>query len=1189
MEVHFLCAIMFRQPQSGNWADACDEDDERLTVPQQHASVPSTTNAPSSSRTDEYPSRPVVPAAPAKAPAASNYWVTRGQQAAAPAPRADTSNFRRGDDHPSSRGASYDRRDERGDYQDRRRDYDDRGGRRNYDSQDSGRFGRQDNNGRGYDRQDSNSSYGARGGGYGRDHQDSQRPAPSGRWGQAANAPRHEGFVTNFREDGGFGFLHCLELKQDVFFHESEVPARATDASTSAQQPSDTSSTLLSHVQVGDELSFELTTHPRTGKESATHIQRLAKGTIVLEDVSDQLTHGVVTKSLPPKHKPSHYHSTSSSRQSADATGTIDVVVAADSSKDVAASEATTTPAPTPLRKPIVRFNAQSFPSGSHPPRVGDDVQFRIAIHRQTGLKRAVDLTVTLSAVAKRNAAIEAVLTSLVRETGVVTSIKGGHTGTIRCLSRLQDATFAISNEEKKGMVLAEGDSVSFFVVPDELQDPNECTPPKHLTKASGRARVTAIRVEKLVDQPVVFEAVVATNVQGTVVVAPKDLSRTNGHHDSKSHTTPRGNHNGGLGQIQPIVNVVADDDDDVTTRSNPPTTTTTTLPVQWSEVSYAAKAGDVVMYDVLQDFRRGMQFAVHVRWHQLHPDGREVGTVSSLKDDFGFIKCVDRPGDAYFRVSDVLLSAGGWSSQPTLSLRQGVEVSFDVIPNPKAAGGARSDGIRAVRVQVLPKHTIVWEVVVHQQTTGVVVVAASTPSHRKSDSGYAPDGRITFQTSTCPLEPFPELRRQLQTTFADHVPDDDVALVLKQLTPAQRTALDLYARLVGLSIVVGHPSADDGKAKGEVKIVLSNRPDWTAAVAPHDADADFFAPESLHDARYELQVGDEVTCSIVRTKRGQHLVAKAIRVVKSSTSITSSGWVVLVKTEGYGFIESTDGERVYFRVTDVADKGSTPKLREGDEVTFTIKSGADRKPKAVAITKVPQGTLPPKQVRIIDQAIVARASYRSSQKSHHHHHHKKHQTSAVTSTAGKLKQLCVAADNSSTADEIADDDNQGGCDDGGEDDGGDGGRHGWMYHVEDQVDPSAVLRPGDIVTCQVVGKSKQATQVTLVSSSARTGVVELVNVQGGTIVVAAAGTATSSEQSAALDQERVAYVNKSLLLLHGGHHDRKALNVGDKVEFAIAQPLGDKPAMATHIVRVEVSHVSDLFMIHRGVCIYCD
>ncbi|RHY49948.1 hypothetical protein DYB30_009836, partial [Aphanomyces astaci] len=425
--------------------------------------------------------------------------------------------------------------------------------------------------------------------------------------------------------------------------------------------------------------------------------------------------------------------------------------------------------------------------------------------------------------------------------------------------------------------------------------------------------------------------------------------------------------------------------------------------------------------------------------------------------------RCVDRPGDAYFRVSDVVLSAGSSSSQPTLSLRQGVEVSFDVIPNPKAAGGARSDGIRAVRVQVLPKHTIVWEVVVHQQTTGIVVVAASTPSHRKSDSGYAPDGRITFQTSTCPLEPFPELRRQLQTTFADHVPDDDVALVLKQLTPAQRTALDLYARLVGLSIVVGHPSADDGKAKGEVKIVLSNRPDWSAAVAPHDADADFFAPESLHDARYELQVGDEVTCSIVRTKRGQHLVAKTIRVVKSSTSsITSSGWVVLVKTEGYGFIESTDGERVYFRVTDVADKGSTPKLREGDEVTFTIKSGADRKPKAVAIIK-----------------------------------------------------------------------------------------------------------------------SKQATQVTLVSSSARTGVVELVNVQGGTIVVAAAGTATSSEQSAALDQERVAYVNKSLLLLHGGHHDRKALNVGDKVEFAIAQPLGDKPAMATHIVRVEVSHVSDLFMIH--------
>ncbi|ETW04632.1 hypothetical protein H310_03823 [Aphanomyces invadans] len=1120
---------MFRQPQSGNWADACDEDDERVPL-HQPPSAPQSIDEHYSSKVDQQPAS--RSATTTKAPAASNYWQTRAQQqqAVQPAPssHANNSSFRRGDDG----GQSYDRRDfrreyndrgrdDRGGFNDRRRDFDDRsGGNRGYD--DSSRFGRQGSgsaSGRAYDRYDSTSSYGSRGGGYGRDAFESHRPAPSGRWGQPANVPRHEGFVTHVREDGGFGFLHCLELKQDVFFHESEVPARA---STDEEGSSDAAH--VAHVQVGDELSFEVTVNPRNGKESATRIQRLPKGTIVLEDVADEVTHGVVTKSLPPKHKQSHHFQHSSTRQAADATGTIDVLVPLASTTDDAAVAA-----PTPLRKPIVRFNAESFPALSHPPRVGDDVQFRIAIHRQTGLKRAVDLTVTLSAAAKRDAAIEAALTSLERETGVVTSIKG-HTGTIMCLRRPQDATFAISKEDKG--VIAEGDSVSFFIVPDDLlgsdadRDSSLGNAGNGL-KSSGRRLLTAIRLEKT-DVPVVFEAIVATNVEGTMVVPPKDLSRTHGyHHDSKQ----RGN-SSSVGQIQPIV-------------AEPATADSNAVPsiqVQWSEVSYPAKAGDIVTFDVMEDFRRGTKFAVQVKWRELHPDGREVGIVSSLKDDFGFIKCVDRHGDAYFRVADVV--PAGASSH--LALRQGVEVSFDVVPNHKQGGG-KPDGIRAARVQVLPKHTIVWEVVVHPETKGIVTavpVSSSSSYHRKTDGqhsatnhGSNADGRISFTTATCPLDPFPALRRELQTLFDVEQAPDVVELVLKQLTPSQRSAVTLYAKLVGLV------TPDDAKSGRDIKVVLpahSNRPNWTAAVEAHDAEAEF-SSESVQDVRYEPHVGDEVTCSIVRTKRGQHLVAKTIVAIKTSlkAALSGEGWVTLVKSEGYGFIESTDGDSVFFHVTDIADKGS--KLREGDEVQFAVKHGADRKKKAVNIVKVPPGTLPPKEVRTVE-VVVVRASHRQKASGNSH----KKQT--PQSTAGKLKIRAMHADGTAV-DEKDDLDDL------------DMARHGWMYHVEDQVDPAVVLRPGDVVTCQVVGKSKQATQVALVSSVAKKGVVELVNVNGGTIVVIA------DDADSGNAEERVTYLNKSLLW-HGGHHG--ALGMGDKVEFAIAQPHGDKPAMATYIVRLE-------------------
>ncbi|CAK4418823.1 unnamed protein product [Aphanomyces euteiches] len=996
--------IMFRKPQSGNWADASDEDDERAILQAQKETK--------SSPKESAPA-PVASNAPA---AASNFWASRNHRKDRPSGEDQESNARPAYDRRDGRDFGRDGRDFGRDRDGREggRDRDGREGGRDRDGRDGGRdrdgreggrdrFDRRDFN-RSYDRHDRN--YGPRNdSGYDRGN-DYHHRTP---------VIRHQGFVTHVREDGGFGFLHCLELQQDVFFHQSEVPEReSTDG-----EPQ-------SHVQVGDELEFELSVNRRNGKESAVHIVRLPKGTIVLEDISEDWSTGTVTKSLPPKHK------THSRHASSELFGTIEMEATAASG-----------------RKQIVRFSAESFTG--HSPRVGDEVQFHISVHRQTSAKRAVDLTITCSASSKREAAIEAALATLERETGVVQSIKG-HAGFIKCLSRLQDAYFAVDKTEG----IAEGDDVSFFVLPDEFNPAEEPGPASRGN--TSQQRVTAMRVEKLPPGTVVFEPVVATDVEGTVLVAPPREHARHGFGGGK----PSNPHRSSTGQIQ------GPDGQQ--------------LPVHMADVDggYVPKEGDSVTMDIIEDRRRHMHFAVRVRCKTLNPVDREMGTIGSLKDDFGFIKCFDRAGDVYFRISDVMDVSGG------IPLRLGVEASFDLVQT------KGKEGLRATRVQLLPKNTIVWETEVQNQATGVLMTVPSAKYNKKEV------GRLRFTSTVCPLEPYPTLREQIQTAF--DVEKTEV-LELKQLNPLQRAAVLSYCCLVGL----------DAQEKGKEIAVTkgSSAPEWSASITAHEAEADF-SLDAIQDVRYEPSEGDTVACSIFLTKRGHHLVAKSIVATSTVVLTKGEGWISLVKSEGYGFIETTHGDSVFFHMSDI-EQGA--KVKEDDEVSFSIKIQSDKKKKAVGIAVLAPGTLPPKQIRQLE-AVVSRASHRQK---------KKH------STAGKLKVLGESHEN--------------------EDD--DETRNIYAYHVEDQVVPTIVLRPGDIVTCQVRGNGRQATQVALVSSSAKSGVVEVVGVQGGTIAIADS-------------DERVAYLNKSIL------NGDVALGVGDKVEFALTSPGEDKPVMATHIVRVE-------------------
>lgn len=247
-----------------------------------------------------------------------------------------------------------------------------------------------------------------------------------------------------------FGFVSCLERDGDLFFHISEAPV---------------------DVQLQDEVEFRVKYNQRSDKEMACQLVALPKGTIKVEEVSDELFDGVVTKSLP---RGGHgggrgfFNNRDDDRHQREEHGLIEVKKAPEQGEDAKAEETAATgdeeqtqeeadasPKKTLARREFVRFNSESVavieekddqeqtgrPKKNPIPHFGDEVRFRIAKHRKTGAKRAVDIIITVSAREKLEKEIEAKLETMTRETGVVDRVKNGG-GFIKCCDRPVDVYF---------------------------------------------------------------------------------------------------------------------------------------------------------------------------------------------------------------------------------------------------------------------------------------------------------------------------------------------------------------------------------------------------------------------------------------------------------------------------------------------------------------------------------------------------------------------------------------------------------------------------------------------------------------------------------------------------------------------------------------------------------------------------
>ncbi|OWZ11507.1 hypothetical protein PHMEG_00015456 [Phytophthora megakarya] len=1168
---------MFRSPQPGDWA-AEDEDTSPLPTP-------------------AAATEPKAPA-PASVPRQDSRYERNNSGGRFDRDRTNSGGRveREGGrfDRDRDYGGRFDRGGGRYD-----RDYD-RGGRyeRDYD-----RGGRND---RDYDRGGRNDRDYDRGG---RTDRDGGR-ADASRWGHndrrgggGRDMPVDQGFVVSIKDN--FGFVSCMEREGDLFFHISEAPV---------------------DVQLQDEVEFRVKYNQRSDKEMACQLVALPKGSIKVEEIEDQVYEGVVTKGLP-RGGHGRFFNRDDDRRQREEHGLIEVKKENHVEKEKEEEEEQTEEEEkkTLPRREFVRFTSESVasekeeensgrPKKNSIPHFGDEVKFRVAKHRKTGVKRAVEITITVSARDKLEKEIESKLATMTRETGVVDRVKNGG-GFIKCCDRPVDIYFPFhelrepekpeegekndkkdSDRQAKTPAIRDGDEVSFFVYEEQEDD-----------SGRSRSRLTALRVQKLPPGTVSFEKLLRADIEGLVSKLPKEPrngpevigsivvtsvesntadeetneadAEASPENESKSSKKKKGKD--GKTKQQKVAFRLCDTED----------------------MSYIPHIDDKVAFDEVLDKRTGKVKAVKVRVVQLNPKNRETGVINAMKEDFGFIKCAERSGDAYFRFSDVMGASR--------SFNNGTEVAFDVLADNK------SDHIRATRLQILPRGTIKWEDVAAEGLEGKIIAVPSSRRGLNSNRGGRGDkmkplpkfmhGKIGFVTAQKQhlIDFLPELKEKLDAAFIiseepqkvkaedDSIDTEDKSKSAEaeirvsfpnSLSKFERAALHEYCDWLGLN----HESSGEGSHRqleivGNEKILISTVDEKLAKAAPELTVE--FLEDDVNDVRYNPRVGDRVKFDLVVLKRTKQFQCKSITCLEAASTKAKAanlktdaakgeGFIVSVKPEGFGFIRPAQKvpgsleENLFFHIKEITTGQTLAELKDGTEVQYTIfVDEKKKKNRATAISVVPPGTIKnmvPESVK----GIVTKASFLQRMKGGPKGRFTKGNNKA--STLGRIR-LAVVGDDAQDDDAGSDADADGDSDEEVEEtqetpqddreaqqDGVESkdaassdstkktekkksSKQFYQYNIRDIADPAVVLREGDEVEFipQATPKSLRAAHIRLLVSHAKQGVVTRITEDLGGVIRLDGDEPVVEARFAARS------------VLRGD-----VLSEGDRVEFAYRQPL---------------------------------
>lgn len=172
----------------------------------------------------------------------------------------------------------------------------------------------------------------------------------------------------------------------------------------------------------------------------------------------------------------------------------------------------------------------------------------------------------------------------------------------------------------------------------------------------------------------------------------------------------------------------------------------------------FTLRHGDWVQFRIATDRRDQLQRASSI---SLLPDSflvsgerREQGVIATLKDGFGFLKCVERDARIYFHFSEVL--------DVHRELAVNDEVEFTVVQDSTLQSSYNTNNRQsAIRIRHLPKGTVQFETVQEKDVVGTVTKEAPPNNFNQrsptknngqlspSNGEKAPEsGTITYQTN---------------------------------------------------------------------------------------------------------------------------------------------------------------------------------------------------------------------------------------------------------------------------------------------------------------------------------------------------------------------------------------------------------------------------------------------------------
>ncbi|XP_027228505.1 RNA-binding protein Unr isoform X1 [Penaeus vannamei] len=279
-----------------------------------------------------------------------------------------------------------------------------------------------------------------------------------------AQPVKYQGVVSGIKDS--YGFIERADVVDEIFFHFSEAKG------------------ITGGLKLGDDVEFYIQT--RNGKEVAANMVKLNPGTVVFEDINQEMIKGQVLK---PIEKNSRLY------QKDPLDGRIRY-----RGKDRSEVE--------------VKFGERDQ-KGDFTLRHGDWVQFNIATDRRDHLQKATNISLLDESFK---------VSGEKREQGVIVALKEGF-GFIKCADRDARMFFHYNELLDPEHEIAINDEVEFTVAQDTTnQSPN---------------RQSAIRIQSLKKGTVKFEVLVKEGLQGQVTVEAPGSPRSP-HKNSQMLTTEK-------------------------------------------------------------------------------------------------------------------------------------------------------------------------------------------------------------------------------------------------------------------------------------------------------------------------------------------------------------------------------------------------------------------------------------------------------------------------------------------------------------------------------------------------------------------------------------------------------------------------------------------------------------------------